>query len=188
MGHKKVMTIFSIIITVFLSDVDLQAKENFKVCVSVAGAENTAGQVKSYVERYLRALGDVTIVDDSSAAGKDYDILISCISDEKDSRRVYLGVIFAKSLGTVYEEIADEIRNPASREFITDFLAKISIVPVSFPQPFVGTERDLETMSKDIVTAFDDMVLASHRRMWEKYGSDLDPRNFLAGLWETWNE
>ncbi|MDD5679859.1 MAG: hypothetical protein PHI59_01275 [Candidatus Omnitrophica bacterium] len=141
------------------------AGENITVHVWVAGCEKLNGEVKSYLERELRSLGDVEVIS-SSESSYDFNMIVGC--GLLDSGGIVISTVYVRNMENslnrdILPHVSPEYQEEAKEEF------KLVGIVTHNPVTYIETYAQLKKVCQDVVTDFDKTVLQGERKRREKY-------------------
>ena len=163
---KKIMLF--VVILLFLMISKTYARDNIKVFVWTLGNEKIDGEVATYIERELRSLGDIEVVNNIDSP-RDFSISVTptLIHYEDSSSEaiaitwVYIANI-AKSLDrNVLPHVNPEWQDYAKKQW------QFAGITTHNPQMRIVEYTDLEKICKEIVLRFDELVLKKERQRRE---------------------
>ena len=161
--------ILSLLATIFIlsstSVATAQESElpKFRVKVFVSADENIEGKIKSYINRELRSLGDVELVDDDS----EFELEIVAIEQMTESGNK-VGIVLSTVISTKYDNWYLLTLVPASKK---EELDKQTANLYFFPDHWVktGPTRSLRKLCNEIVADFDTKHLENIRKLERQY-------------------
>lgn len=132
-----------------------------RVKVSVSSDDSISAEVKSYISRELRSLGDVVTTDQNP----EYvlSVVASVVTTKSGSKR---GVAFSVVVLEPFDNAL--IKNLAQPKYkkMTTILTK-NLYRFSDQRLQVGSTNDLRSICSDIVAQFDTDELAPARKLWQ---------------------
>lgn len=161
----------AILLLVFSTSVIAQsgsrAPFSAKVQLSVSANENIKGQIESYINRELRSLHDVVLVDE------DADWELSLLALEPSVGGHKSGAI-ALSL-VVLTPFSNGVLSGMFQEEAEDMGALVTEGLYSYPDHYlrVGPEDELREMCAGLVADFDSDLIEKRRKLIRKYSATL---------------
>lgn len=146
-----------------------QDKPTYRVAVIMEAKDEIKNEITSYINRELRSLGDIVIVDEDS--DPEYKISLVVLS----TRAGYAGSVnvtapFTKSRAN--QQIPDECPNKETKAFLTSWMTRME----NMLHHSLLTAPDLRTLCSDVVTSIDGDVFEKVRKQSQR-AKDLFKRN-----------
>jgi hypothetical protein len=138
-----------------------------KVKVSLSSDDSIMTSVSSYLNRELRSLGDVELVDNDP----EWVIFVLALEIKREARRtngVALSTVFIRSFNN---KVLGPLVEPKFKDAVLDLTSNLSYYNNTNHSLNVGATEDLQEMCKEIIAKFDMKCLEESRKIFRQYNS-----------------